>query len=120
MLPNWFSCRGRELPIVNRGIDPVLGQLVEAYIKDESLFDTVEVHLVQASARQPDQRALWDLIYHAINHFDVDVSIRAKDTRYSDVAVSRLRTVASALMSGSAADVQLAARCYLGARLPGA
>lgn len=102
------------------GIDPALGQLIEAYINDESLFDAVESHLAQASTRQPDQRALWDLIYHAINHFDVDASIRASDMDYSELAVNRLRAIAKALMSGSTSDVELATRRYLGARLPGA
>jgi hypothetical protein len=101
------------------GIDPALGQLVEAYIKDESLFEVVEAHLAQAGKRQPHQQALWDLIYHALNHFDIDAGIRASDAKYSDLAVSRLRAVASALMSGSVGDVHLAALRYLGARLPG-
>ena len=101
------------------GIDPVLGRLIEAYVEDERHFDAMESHLAQVCLTQPAMRSLWDLIYHGINHFDVDASIRASDASYSDLAVNRLRAVAGALISGSASDVELAARRCLGARPPG-
>lgn len=102
------------------GVNPELGRLIEAYIKDESLFAALEAHLTQVSRAQPELQALWDLIYHGINHFDVDAGIRANDAHYADLAEQRLRGVAIALISGPVGNVELAARRCLGARLPDA
>lgn len=92
------------------GLAPGLAALVREYVVNEARFEDVEIYLSAAVDASPDDRELLNSIYHVLNHYDLDESLRAADPAYAARATEALLTLVAALLAGTKEEIRLAVR----------
>lgn len=82
-----------------------LGATLNRYIEGQANFGELEAGLAEAIGALPEERELFKQLYHVVNHYEIDTDLRAEDSQYASLMLSKLREVANSLGSGSPASI---------------
>lgn len=89
-----------------------LGATLNRYIEGQVNFAELEARLAEAIGALPGEQDIFKQLYHVVNHYEIDADLRAEDSQYASLMLSKLREVASSLGSGSPASVNRSLKAF--------
>ena len=85
-----------------------LGTLLIQYLDGHCSFGQVENSISDAIRSDPSSRSFLNQVYHILNHFEIDESLRRQDPEYAAATTDNFRSIARCLISSSDVEIQRA------------
>lgn len=91
---------------VSTGLCQSLGALLTQYLNGQRTFEELETWIAGVACASSEDRELLKRVYHVLNHFDIDESLRKKDANYAVMTSEKLRSIAASLTAASIPQIK--------------